>query len=601
MPLLRAALRVKRHLVLVVATIITLFWITMANQFEMFALGAISNSGSQFFTQNRTETVDTSKSLSPLQKLTVSVKKNFSFNNNIRALIAILVGVAVFKAFALFFSRYTSQLLAIRISRDLRQHYFEHLQSLPMSFYRQYHSGSLSTRVVGDATQIALSLNSLITNYLQTPFILISTFSLCFFISWRLSIVIFFGLPLIVLPMILLARKVKTIAKQLLKNQERFAIVLIDFLAGIQTVKIFGMEPFSRKKYEEQNQEMAKLESKSAKYALMIRPIIHTITTVCLAVIIIFGLYVLKMSLPELIVFSGLLHLLYEPTKKFAEENANIQKGVAAAERMFEVLKLKSTITDHDGAIVLKQFNDKIEFDRVWFRYQDDWILKDVSFTVEKGQTVAIVGPTGGGKSTIVQLIPRLYEIDKGEIRIDGLSLSKYTQKSIREQVAFVAQKPFFFLDTIATNIAYGKPYSREKLVAAAKQAHADEFITRLDKGYDSELSEAGNNLSGGQQQRLAIARALVKNAPILILDEATSALDSISEKRIKETISDLQGKVTQIIIAHRLSTIEHADKIIYIEHGEKIAEGTKEELLGSCESFRHAYNAFHYQSSRVS
>ncbi|MEK7339467.1 MAG: ABC transporter ATP-binding protein, partial [Verrucomicrobiota bacterium] len=400
-------------------------------------------------------------------------------------------------------SRYTTQLLAIRVSRDLRQQYFEHIQSLPMSFYQQHNIGSLSARVVGDAGQIATSINSWLTNYLQTPFTIVTCLSMCFYLSWRLSLVIFFGVPLIIIPIVFLARRVKRVSRQLQKNQESFANILIEFLAGIQTVKIFSMEGFSLKKYKQQNERMAVLESKTAKYGLLTRPILHAITTLCLACVVLFGLYTIGMSLSQLIVFCGMLQLVYEPVKKFADENGNIQRGIVAAERMFEVLDIKPDIQDHPDATEITGFFDSIEFDKVWFRYQGDWILKDLSFTVRKGETVAIIGPTGAGKSTIVQLMPRLYDIQQGEIRIDGRPLKTYTQKSLREHIAFVSQKPFLFCDTISANIAFGRPFTNQETEEAAKKAHAEEFIVRLPNQYETILAESGQNLSGGQQQRL--------------------------------------------------------------------------------------------------
>jgi len=629
--LLQAALRSRRHLSLLIVTFVTLLCLTIASQLEMFALGVLSNNGADFFTLFSTEQaadaapqtgislqeveakwnqIDTdqsgtitkaqaasymaAKETNPLNWLIKKFRTQFQFSNNIKALVIILMGVAIFKAIWLFASRYTTQLLSIRVSRDLRQQYFEHIQSLPMSFYQKHNIGSLSSRVVGDAGQIAVSINSWLTNYLQTPFTIVTCLSMCFYLSWKLSLVVFIGMPLIVLPIVFLARRVKRVSRQLQSNQERFANVLIDFLAGIQTVKIFAMESFSLKKYKEQNDRMAVLEGKTAKYGLLTRPILHAITTVCLASVVLFGLYTIGMSLSQLIVFCGLLQLVYEPVKKFADENANIQRGVVAAERMFEVLNLRPEIEDHPGAIEMNGFHDQIEFDHVHFRYQDEWVLKDVSFTIKKGETVAIVGPTGAGKSTIVQLLPRLFEVQQGEIRVDGKPLSAYTQKSLRENIAFVSQKPFLFFDTVAANIAFGKSFSKEQIENASKRAHADEFISRMPKKYDSMLAEAGQNLSGGQQQRLAIARALVKEAPILILDEATSALDSISELRIKHAIASLHGQVTQILIAHRLSTIEHADKIIYLERGVKIAEGPRQELLQTCEPFRRMWEALY-------
>jgi ABC-type multidrug transport system fused ATPase/permease subunit len=631
--LLKAALRSRRHLSLLIVTFLTLIALTIASQMEMFALGVLSNNGADFFTlfspdkkeatftadavslqqvQAVWKNIDTDgsgtitkqqaatyitahkKDANPLNWIMGKVKQKFKFSNNINALVIILLCIAVFKAIWLFASRYTTQLLAIRVSRDLRQQYFEHIQLLPMSFYQKHNIGSLSSRVVGDAGQIATSINAWLTNYLQTPFTILTCLSICFLLSWQLSLVIFFGVPLIILPIVFLARRVKRISRQLQKNQEGFANVLIDFLAGIQTVKIFSMEAFALKKYKEQNDRMAVLEGKTAKYGLLTRPIVHAITTICLASVVLFGLYTLGMSLSQLIVFCGLLQLIYEPVRKFADENANIQRGVIAAERMFEVLNLKPAIEDKEGAIQLRDFNDKIEFDHVWFRYQGEWVLKDLSFTVRKGETVAIVGPTGAGKSTIVQLLPRLFEVQQGEIRIDGKPLSAYTQKSLREHIAFVSQKPFLFYDTIAANISYGRDFSREKIETASKRAHADEFICRMPQKYDSMLAEAGQNLSGGQQQRLAIARALVKEAPILVLDEATSSLDALSEVRIKNAIANLHGEVTQILIAHRLSTIEHADRILYLERGVKIAEGSKQELLETCEPFRLMWEAMY-------
>ena len=508
--LIKAALRTRHHLSLLIVTFLTLFALTIASQLEMFALGMLSNNG--------TEVTLSKKDTNPLNWIVGKIKQNFQFSNNIKALVVVLLCVALFKAIWLFASRYTTQLLSIRVSRDLRQHYFEHIQALPMSFYQEHNIGSLSSRVVGDAGQISTSINSWLTNYLQTPFTILTCLSMCFYLSWQLSLVIFFGVPLIIIPIVLLARRVKRVSRQLQKNQEGFANVLIDFLAGIQTVKIFSMEAFALKKYKEQNNRMAVLEGKTAKYGLLTRPIVHAITTICLASVVLFGLYALGMSISQLIIFCGLLQLIYEPVRKFADENANIQRGVVAAERMFEVLNLKPAIEDKESAVDLLRFNDKIEFDKVWFRYGREWVLKDMSFTVRKGETLAIVGPTGAGKSTIVQLIPRLFDVQEGQIRIDGRALSDYTQKSLREQIAFVSQKPFLFCDTIAANICYGREFSREKIENAAKRAYADEFISQMPQRYDSLVAEAGQNLSGGQQQRLAIARALVKEAPILIL-----------------------------------------------------------------------------------
>ena len=623
--LLIAAFRNRRHLPLAILTVVSLLLLTFANQCEMSSIGLMANTGADFFSifgkegarkvrltevlekwnqidhnhdgaiskQDAANYMAQRKGANPLSWVGHRIAAQFDIEQNFSMLVCLLAGVALFKALMLFVSRYTTQLLSIRVTRDLREQFFEHIQTLPMSFYQEQNLGSLSSRAVGDAGQIAASLNSCLTNYLQTPFTILSSLILCFYLSWTLSMIIFLGLPLVVLPAIYLTRQVKRITRQLQKNQERFSSVLLDFLAGIQTVKIFAMEAFSLKKYKEQNDQMALLESKSAKYGLLTRPVLHLVATSCLSVVVLFGLYTLHMTVGQLLMFCGLLHLFYEPVKKFAEENANIQKGVVAAERMFEVLHIRPQLQDSVQAIDLQSFEGAIEFDRVYFKYNDEWVLKDFSFRVKKGEIVALVGATGAGKSTIVQLLPRLYDVQQGEIRIDGLPLSAYTQKSLREQIAFVPQKPFLFYDTIAENIAFGRSFSREQIEDAAIRAYAHEFIIDQPKGYDTLLAEMGKGLSGGQQQRLAIARALVKKAPILVLDEATSSLDALSEQRIKLAIARLQGEATQILIAHRLSTIEHADRIIFLEKGRKIAEGTKEELLVSCLPFRAMWNAY--------
>ena len=625
--LFKAAFQNRNHRYLVSFIVIAICLLTFASQMEIFVLGVIAKKGPDFFelfapvkqgklvkvdtiTKEEMETrwnqiaengkidqLDTKrflqqwKSSDKIQQAINFIDHYVPISGNLRNVAFMLLFVAIFKAITLFIYRFSTRLLAIWVSRDLRQVYFEHIQSLPMEFYQRYNIGSLSTRVVGDASMIAVALNACLVNYLQTPFTVISTLILCFFTSRKLSLIVFLGLPAIFLPIMYIAKKVRQISRQIQRNQEHFASILIDFLAGVQTVKMFALEDFSLKKYREQNHRMANLEKRSARYDLASRPVVHTIAMTFLSISMMYGLYVLHMSVPEIFFFCGLLYVFYEPVKKFAEQNAQIQRGLAATERMYEVLEIKPKIQDQKDAKIFEKFENEITFDHVSFKYSNEWVLNDVSFTVHKGETVAIVGPTGAGKSTLVQLLPRLYDVQKGEIRIDGKPITTYTQRSLRENIAFVPQKPFLFLDTIAKNIAFGRNFSQQQIEDAAKKAHADEFIQKLPDGYQTLLSETGKNLSGGQQQRLAIARALVKKAPILIMDEATSSLDMVSENLIKSAIQKLRGEITQIIIAHRLSTIEDADKILYLEQGKVVAEGTKNELLHRCAEFREMWN----------
>lgn len=627
--LFRLAFRDGRHRWLIGLTILAMCLLTFASQLEIFTLGVITKKGPEFFElfapiedgkliktdkitheelEKRFHQIDTThqgfitKSEASqyysqwrhrdfIESAMSYLDSHFQVSQNLKRLAIMIILVAVFKAITLFIHRFSTRLVSIRISCDLRQKYFEHIQSLPMSFYQRHNMGSLSSRVVGDAALVAEAFNACLVNYLQTPFMVLTTLTLCFLTSWQLTLIIFIGFPLIVYPIIYLAHRVKRISKQIQQNQERFASVLIDFIAGIQTVKMFAMEDFSLRKYREQNHHMAKLERRSARYDLSSRPVVHTIGMMFLATALLYGLYVLRLSVSEVLFYCGLLFVFYEPIKKFAEENTRIQRGISAVERIYEVIDLKPQIEDSDGALDLKGLDGDIEFDHVSFRYGDQWVLKDVSFKIKKGESVAIVGPTGAGKSTLVQLLPRLYDVQEGTIKINGKPLHTYTQKSLRDNIAFVPQKPFLFLDTISANIAFGRNFSTEQVENAAKKAHADEFIMNLPEGYATEIAEGGKNFSGGQQQRLAIARALVKEAPILVMDEATSSLDALSEHHIKSAISQLRGEVTQIIIAHRLSTIEHVDKIIYLENGQKVAEGTKDELLRDCAGFKQMWS----------
>lgn len=585
--LIKAALKSKKHFFLGLFVFVSLLFLTTANYMERCSLGILANTG-----------ISTSADKNPLQKVFQTLSYTFHLEGNFTSLIVILIFVAIYKAIWLFTSSYSTQILSIRISRDLRLQFFEHIQFLPMSFYNDYNMGALTSRAVSDAGQISSSLNSFITNYLQSPFTICSALLGCFYLSWQLSLVIFIGMPLVIIPVIVLTKKVKKVARQLQKNQESFISVLLDFLGGIHTIKIFAMEKFTRDKYKEENDKMAYLESKSAKYSQLTRPMLHLVTTSCMVAVVLFGLYSLHMTIAQLIVFVGILHLFYEPVKKFAEENANIQRGAVAAERMFQVLNLESHTKD-GGTKALEGFSNKIEFENISFKYKDKWVLKDLSFEIRRGETVAIIGPTGSGKSTIVQLLPRLFDVQKGNISIDGIAIQEYTLKSLREIFAFVPQKPFLFYDTVSENISFGRSFSLNLVEEAAKKAHAHEFIINLPQKYETVLAEMGKTLSGGQQQRLAIARALIKKAPILIMDEATSSLDAISENRIKMAIDELRGQITQIIIAHRLSTIENADKIIYIEQGRKVAEGTKEELLKNSKEFCLMWDNYHKSQAK--
>jgi putative ABC transport system ATP-binding protein len=634
--LIRAAIQNRKHYVLLFFTMIAMFLLTFSSQIEILAIGVIARTGPDFFVlfnekkdgkssdtvsketveekwheisdtdtiskKQATRYLSAGKKQGLVYHVNTFLDEHFELEKSLGKLALIVVLVAVFKAAALFSYRYFTQVVAIRVSRDLRQRCFDHIQTLSMSFYHDYDMGQISNRVSGDAGVVASSVNAFLINYIQTPFSIITTFCGLLFISWKLTLVVFLGAPLIIAPVVYIARKVKTIAQSMATNHEQCLRILTESIYGIFTIKTFAMEAFSRKKFKENNFLSAKLEEKSACYGLIARPILHMISSMFFAAVILSGLYFFTVPPEDLLVFCGLLYVFYEPVKKFAEENIQILRGVVAAERMFALLAEKPTVTDHPEAAPLTTFENAIEFRDVWFKYRDDsWILQGLSFTIPKGQIVAIVGPTGAGKSTIVSLLPRLYDVQQGEILIDGKPLQAYTQESLRRSIAFVPQKPFLFLDTIKENIAIGRTYEEQEIHAAARNAHAEEFIVQMSGAYQARLQELGKNLSGGQQQRLAIARALVTKAPILVMDEATSSLDAVSEEKIRDAILSLRGKLTQVIIAHRFSTIEHADKIIYIDHGRKVAEGSREELLAQCPEFRRMWELMHMNAQKES
>ncbi len=618
--LIRVAFRYGRRFALLSATFLFMLVVTFSSQMEMLAVGVLTGSGPNFFSlfsagehndraisfkqvEERWSEIDTEgkgsitlddtsrymakkRDRNPLASALAYVAAKANLSRNLVLLAGMLVIVALLKGLSLFGSQYTKQLVMIKVSRDLRQRYFEHIHTLPLSFYQTYNVGSLSSRVQQDAYQIALAVYSALTAYIQTPISVITSLALCLVVSTKLACFVFILFPIVILPVVFFAKRVKRTSRKLLRNHEELSSVLVESLSGIQTVKLFAQEELSLGKFRTRNQETANLEAKSARYAYLARPVLHMASSLMLASIILFGIYVARLSAGEVLVFCGLIYLAYEPIKRLTDENLNIQRGVAAAERMDEVLKLTSHIQDAKEASPLVTFSRDIVFDGVSFTYDSQPVLQDLTFTIRKGEMCALVGPTGAGKTTLVHLLPRLYDPQSGQILIDGRPLNQYTQQSLREQIAFVPQHPFFFQDTIADNIAFGAKVSREQVIEAAIRAHADEFIQHLPLGYDTPLAECAKNLSGGQQQRLAIARALVRGSPILILDEATSALDAVSELHIKQALQELRGSLTQIIIAHRLSTIEDADNILYLQEGRLLASGSRSHLLEVCPEF---------------
>lgn len=626
--LLSLAVQNKRNYLILMVTALSMLMGTLATQLELVSIGIISNQSVDAFTlfssSSRSvdllEKADIEKGWSRIDpqdrgfitkqdaasylaqkdesRLFVKLMASLSqygdfFNNPIRLALYFLI-VAILKAFATFFQGYTTSLVAIRVSQHLRQNYFDHIQKLSLHFYHRYNIGSLAVRVSGDAEAVALAMNSLLTNYLQTPFTLMSSLVLLYYISARLFFMLFFVIPLLILPIWILTKKVKVITKATRSRQEQIANVLYEFLAGIQTIKSFSMEQFSSEKYSQCNQSVVRLEEKGSRYSHLLRPILHFFGSMFIVILILWGFYIASLSLSELLVFCGILSQMYEPIKRFAEQNIQIQKGVVSADRIEEVMQIEPDLKDLEGAIDFPSFKREICFKDVYFKYDKknpQWILQNFQLTIAKGEFVAVVGPTGVGKSTLVQLLLRLYDADRGSVEIDGIDVRRFKQRSLRHGIAYVPQRPFLFLDTVTSNIAFGERIDQKEVEMAAQMAHADSFIKKMPSGYDTVLQEMGKDLSGGQQQRLALARALYKKSEILILDEATSSLDVVTEGKIKDALQSLYGEKTLIVIAHRLSTVASADRIVYLDENETIS-GSLNDLLSRSRRFAAMWNS---------
>jgi len=578
----RALLRVKNHTLLFLSSLLSLTFLTVFNQLEVMAFGAVAKTGSPSAEMKNEK----------LTQLITLAQDALGLNlGSFKTIVSIFLVVGFCKAVFLFMNKYLTKILAIRICRDLRNQCFAHIQTLPLSFFSTYDRGKLSTRVITDANQISLSLNSFVINYIHMPFVVISTLSICLLLSWRLTLLIFLAGPAIIFPLRWITKKIRRVTVSMQRRQDSFTSVIINHLSGIFTIKSYQLESYSRGKYEYENARMVFFDERIGGYDTMTRPITHFVMTLLLLTIFGVGMHVLKLTLPDMIVYCGVLHMLYGPFKQFSEENASVQKGVVAATRLFDIMQEPSEDkAEHKEAI--SRFSRSIIFDNVTFSYLEQPVLENISFEVNKGDVLAITGSTGSGKSTLLKLFSKLYEVDSGLILIDGRDVKDTLLTSLRKQFALVAQEPFFFNDTVRANLIFNEDVSEEKIIEMAKKACIHEFIMSLESGYDTMIEEMGKNLSGGQKQRLALARALLRNAPVLLLDEATSSLDAVSESLISKGLSDLKGEVTQIIVAHRLSTIQHADKILFLEHGKIKAFGTLGEVMVKAPAFAAMWEA---------
>lgn len=482
--------------------------------------------------------------------------------------------------------------------RDVRKKIYDKILRLPLSYFSEARKGDLMTRMSNDVQEIEVSVVASLSMMFRDPFTVI--IFLIYLIINSPQLTLFAGIMLPVSGW-LIARISRSLRSRSFKGQQalgRLLSVLEETLTGLRIVKGFNAEEKMSKQFREENEKYTRLFRRVARKAYLAHPVSEFLSTLVLLTVLYYGgIVALKgtgsMSPDKLIAFVVVFSQIIQPVKSISNAWFAIQKGMASIERVNQVFDAEETITEKPDAIRISDFKDTIEFRNVWFSYADEPVLKDINLTIRKGQTVAVVGRSGGGKSTLVDLIPRFIDPDRGTVLLDGIDIRDLNIKDLRHLMGIVSQQAILFNDSFHNNISFAlkDEVSRESVIKAAMIANAHEFVSESGEGYDSVVGEGGNKLSGGQRQRISIARAIMINPPILILDEATSALDTESERLVQDAMIKLMKNRTSIVIAHRLSTIQHADMIVVVENGRIEEAGTHEELISHREGiYRKLY-----------
>ena len=496
----------------------------------------------------------------------------------------IIVGIFAFRGLMNFGQSYLNDYVGLRIINDVRNTLNRHFQSLSVSFFYRHPTGTLIARVNSDVQLLRFAITDALASFMKDSVSLIALVVVAFMKDWVLASLSFVVFPAAVLPIIRLSRKIKRFTRRGQVSTGALTARLQESIQGNRIVKAFGMEKYEDEKFQRENWRLFKQSLRASRVKAIIAPAMELLASFGIGSVVWWGGWSViggGRTQGEFFAFMTAMFLMYGPFKGLARTYAAVHQGLAGAERVFEMLDETPEIADKPGARTARPFTKSIEFHNVTFAYKDAPVLRNIELTIDAGQMVALVGMSGVGKSTLADLIPRFYDVRGGRVTIDGTDVRDLTVESLRAQIGIVSQHTFLFNDSIRNNIAYGEPgRSMEDVVAAAEAANAHEFIAALPDGYDAVIGEMGMQLSGGQRQRLAIARALLKNAPILILDEATSSLDAESERLVQGALENLITARTTIVIAHRLSTIRKADRIVVIVDGAIAEQGTHEELL---------------------
>ena len=497
-----------------------------------------------------------------------------------------VIAIYLFKGLCNYVQIVLMSFIGQRVVADVRNQLYRAIQGQSMSFFTKHPTGILMSRITNDVNSMQGTVSEAVTSLLKDSFTLVCLIFVIFYRDWQLALVAMVIFPLTIYPIATFGRKMRSVATRTQVTMGTLTTLLQETISGARIVKAFGREDYEGSRFSRENENLLRLTLKAVSISAISSPFMEFLGGVGIAAIVFYGGYqvIQGVSTPgTFFSFLTALLMLYEPIKRLTNVNNTIQQGIAGAQRVFSIIDTVPEIQNKAGAVPLPAIAKAIELRNVTFRYEDVPVLNRINLTVRAGEAVAFVGMSGGGKTTLVNLIPRFYDVTEGQIRIDGLDIRDVTIESLRAQIGMVTQQTILFNDTVRNNIVYGDSGKTEAdVIRAAKAANAHNFIMNLPQGYDTVIGEQGTKLSGGERQRISIARALLKDAPILILDEATSSLDTEAEIEVQEALENLMRGRTTLVIAHRLSTIRNADRIVVLVNGEIVEEGTHEALLES-------------------
>ena len=500
------------------------------------------------------------------------------------AAIAVLL-VAVFGAACSYVEKYVTTSVGQWVMHDMRRMLYSHIQRMSLAYHDNKRTGDLISRVTSDIDSVQSFIASGLLSSLISMLTLAGMVGVMFYLNWRFTLIALSVAPPLAVVVFTYTRKIKKASRDLRKKEGEIVSVIQEVISSIRVVRAFAREDYEQRRLEAESMEGVEMALKARAIKAKLSPLVEVIVALGTGLVLWFGSRMAlagELSVGSLVVFIMYLGKMYKPMQELSKMTDAYSKAMIGYERIREVFDTQTDVPDRHGARRAPAFKGKIEFDKVSFAYKEEQpVLRDLSFTIEPGQVAALVGPTGSGKSTIISLIPRFYDPSSGTVKIDNIDVRTLRQKSMRQQISFVLQDTVLFHAPIWQNIAYGKPdASRDEILKAAELANAHEFIEKLPEGYDTNIGERGITLSGGQRQRLAIARAVIRNSPILILDEPSSGLDAASEKLVFEALDRLMEGKTSIVIAHRLSTIRRADVIFVIKDGAILERGNHDELM---------------------